>query len=514
MKKYMEEFLSAFDLNKFLKKRVKRITLMENGCVKKVSYYDKYSKETSVKTYDQLINGNMVEDTYSIKNKYNKMGQLIEEKEFRNGELTYIFKYKYDKEWKLKESCGKEIRYGEENKTIYKYDSFGNRIYKRKTSIEDQEENYKEHTEYYYGKNRTERGKDKILRVKRYEEGPEGDRLVYEMENNYDEQGSLTDSFKQASMYYGSLNFREEEKKIEDEEEKSSLLKNLRTELKAFLEKGTEYRDDDILVRKSEKIYAVFYDDIFDNLGVSIELNKEIKVLEAHKLGSWDRKSFTRKVGYVKEEGYLLSRKIEGGGVEEIVIAEAYEYDIAKEVKLKYIKKSISKNIVNGEGSDICYYESTNRKDGNIDYWIVRKEYEGVKLMKESGEKRLYDVKSKKMGRASDGYVNRSRYNIKGQKIKEERYDIVGNSEELVEEKIYNEEGDLVESSTYEKGEIKQQLSMKEALNKKTGGKLVLVRGYLTIAAEEDEDGDPQTVIKIGEEGTQIKQFEYYEKQG
>ena len=511
MRRYIYEINVGTDPEEFLKKKVKKIVQTKDGAVKEVRNYDEYGKEIKTLTYDKRGDGKIIESTYSSKSKYNKRGQILAKERYYNGELFWKCQYKHSKDGEIREIYEMEIRHGEENITHCKHDKYGNEIFKRETTVEEQSENYKQYTEYYFDKITKKRDGGRVLWMKKYEEGPEGDRLIHIVKNIYNEDGYLRNKFEEEKLYYGDLNMKREEKLIENKDEMKITLKRLKRDLKAFLEKRVEYRYEEISIIREESSSILWDDNDLVDRGIVLEPKVKIKLLVANDSGSWNRKKYTKNVKYVKFEGYTLVRKIEGGGKEEISISDMYEYDLQKKLKGRYLEQYVSKYIYDSKNREICSLTTAYVLGGYKEYTIEKSKYEGDNLIEKTRETRLCKGKVNSLGRRRFKDVKRYIYDEKGNKIKKEEYEIVGNQERLVGEYIYNKEGDIIDIIVYEKNKRKQKLKTVEAFNEKSDKKLVISNEEgLICVMEEDKDGDPRLMVELSEQ-TIITKIEYYE---
>ena len=507
MKKYMNGSYTIEELQTFLKKRIKRITQMQGRVVLRVCNYGRCEEEIIRNSYSSCLNNEPKVNTYTIKNKYNAEDQMVEGEEYSNEELMERYKYKYDEEGRLKEVYGVDIIDEAKSTVEIKYDEYENEIYTRKTSIEDQADNYKEYIEYYYDRKKKERDENRVLSKKKYEEGPDGDKLVHEIKNSYDKDGYLLNNFEEEREYYGDMNVIKWEELIENAEEKREVLKKLKSRLKVLLEKGVEYREEEIILRRIESTF-IYWDDYNEYQGRKVK----ITLLVPKESGSWKRKKIKREVGYKRVEGYDIVRKIEGGGREEITVIDEYEYDVVKKKKGRFVADYVSKKIYDGRDRVVHKWRSYLDQYRNKKYEIVKSRYEGDNLVEESTEVRICKVVGMMMGRRVYKVVKKYKYDEEDNKIREEEYDIIRNEERLIKETIYNSEEEEIERVVHEKGKIKVELKTTEVLNEDTGRKLVVVKdGEVVRVAEEDEDGDPRIEMMILSENPKITKFEYYE---
>ena len=518
MKKYLREI--SFEPHKQLvgkkpRKRIKEV----NGKLYSIEEYNIHSElEKKI-----IKNKSKIVETI-IENSYDDKGRLLGFNSYIDGKVKGGVKYEYGKNGLVVRDTGGCVIPGEESSYENRYDEYGNVVYKFMRDREDQEYNYKEYTEYHYNdlikedSKRSENDKGKIKKHERYEEGPQGYKLVIEERNDYDSSGELIKCFKENKTYYGDVEKRKEEEVVTDESKRKEIIKEIKDKCRGFMEKKVKYKEEELVVIEVKKIYSVWDKDHYTEVGIPTPRFK-IRGIVLAEPDKWDRKDYELEVGYVLEEGYKMIRGV-GESKEEIRLLNLYEYDIEKGEKGKVFREEIEKRVSDSRGRRIEWlydrvYESK--------YDIIKKRYDGENQVEKITERRRYNKYKRELGRL----LERSRkvwvYYENGNLKREENYKLKKGEEVMERVEEYNERGDLVETRVWNrKGEERKEVVTTEEYDEERKRRLSISMGpqhgyegreEKVEIVEEDEDGDPRLIIEIDKKtgDKEVVKYEYYE---
>ena len=501
------------------KKKVKKTTKEVNGNPYSARHYDAYGEWTK-----SIIYSGPQKRESTVMNCYSDKGQLLSKTMYRNKELCWEEKYEYGKNGNIIRVWGKNIIKGENNLDDTKFDEVGRIIYEYRTCIEEQEENYKEHTEYYYNDlikedlKRWENDKDKIKKRERYEEGPQGYKLVFEERNDYDANGELIKYFKENKTYYGGIEKRKKGEVVTDENKRKEIIKEMKDKCKGFMEKGVKYKEEELVVKEVSKIYSSCDEDDFVEVGIPHPRVKVRGIVMAEP-GKWDRKDYELEMGYVLEERCKIIRSV-GENKEEIILINMYEYDIEKEEKGKVFREEIEKRVLDSKGRRIEWLWERNYESK---YDIIKKRYDGENQVEEIFERRRYNKYKRELGRLLERERKVWVYYESGNLKREENYKLKKGEEVMERLEEYNERGDLVETRVWNrKGEERKEVVTTEEYDEERKRRLVISMGpqygyegreEKVEIVEEDEDGDPRVIIEIDKKtgDKKVVKYEYYE---
>ena len=243
MKRYISDFWvdPKTYLTKKLKKQIVKDTIFQ---CPKITKYDRH--------------GNFIESSSNlVKRVYNEKKDLVKSYFYGRGGLEAKIEKSYDKNSRIKEY--RNVTMPESENELYhaKYDTYGNEVYVHQVVPEDQADTYKEYTEYYYDESTrkmTEKEAkyncDKIAKRKRYEQGPEGDKLVSKGEYEYGKARKEDKKYREERFYFEALRRLIKENVIKNKEEKNKILKELKTKLKWFIGTGEDYSEEKIKLQR------------------------------------------------------------------------------------------------------------------------------------------------------------------------------------------------------------------------------------------------------------------------
>ena len=392
MKKYLRE--GYVEPKLICKKKPKKITKEDDRKLYSIYEYDIYGELEKILSYDKSAIEEII-----VENSYNDKGQLLSKDSYNNGKVIGKLSYEYRENGLVSRSKLMSNSLGE---SYYddKFDKFGRIFYKHRAYIGDQEDNYKEYTEYYYDdlikkdSKRWVNDKDKIKKRERYGEGPQGYKLVFEERNDYDADGELIKCFKENKTYYGDIEKRKKEEVVVDESKRKEIIKEIKDKCKGFMEKGGNYKEEELVVKEVSKIYSAWYEDSYEEVGIPHPRFK-IRDIVISEPGKWDRKDYELEVGYVLKEGYKVIRSV-GKNKEEIRLLNLYEYDIEKKEKGKVFREQIEKRVHDSKERRVEWlYEITYKSK----YDIIKKRYDGENQVEEIFERRRYNKYKRELGR-------------------------------------------------------------------------------------------------------------------
>jgi len=331
MKKYLWE--SYYNPQSYCKKRLKR-KLESDGSNSYISVieYDRHGEEVNKeKRVDRI---------------YDEKGNMIKESYYICGQLSWEKEKKYNERGKLKEYIRKVFK-AEGNELYHsKYDDYGNEIYVHQIIPEDQNDTFKEFTEYYYGKEIEKIKKEdvgynfnQIAKIKRYEQGPEGDKLVLKGEYEYGKARRMDKEYREERFYFGALKRLIKENMIKNKEEKKKILEVLKTKLKWFIGTGEDYSEEKIKLQKLKYVNFMWREEAEEYINKEPERVIKIRQLVVPpKKNIWDINEKWRKeehegeLWYLMDEGFKIIKEKDEIR-EEIIIIHTYEYDVEKEKK-------------------------------------------------------------------------------------------------------------------------------------------------------------------------------------